>query len=42
LVLGVGTLSSLAFALAQLFLRGIEGNSEILICSHALDLAGTK
>jgi hypothetical protein len=40
LVLGVGTPSSSAFALAQLFLGGIVGNSEILICSHAVDLAG--
>jgi hypothetical protein len=36
------TPSSSAFALAWLFLRGIVGNSETLICSHALDLAGRK
>jgi hypothetical protein len=34
--------SSSAFALVQLFLGGTVGNSEILICSHALDLAGRK
>jgi hypothetical protein len=42
LVLGMGTPLSSAFALAWLFLGGIVGNSEILICSHALDLAGRK
>jgi hypothetical protein len=42
LVLGMHIPSLSAFALVQLFLGGIVGNSEILICSHTLDLAGRK